>query len=290
MAELSQYVLTGLGTGASYALVGLGIALIVQVTGVINFAQGDFVMLGGLSFALLVGTGMNPVLAATLAVAGTMATGAIVNFAVIAPARHADPTRLIILTIGASIVIQGAALVAVGTRPQFTPEFSGDEPLRFAGVNLPLQYLWIAGAAGMMVTAVWLLMTRTMVGRAMRAVAMDPTAARLVGISPKKMSLAVFALAALLGGIGGVMLAPIQAPDPQIGIALGLKGFTAAVIGGLDNPAGAVAGGLLIGVLEALAAGYLPSGYKEAFVYGLLVAVLLCRPTGLLRAKVVARV
>lgn len=290
MAELLQYVLTGLGTGASYALVGLGIALIVQVTGVINFAQGDFVMLGGLSYALLAGTGVHPVLAAAIAAAGAMAVGALVNLAVIAPARHADPTRLIILTIGASIVIQGTALVAVGTSARFTPDFTPGEPLRFAGVNLPLQYLWIAGAAAVMVTGVWLLLTRTMFGRAMRAVAMDAGASRLVGISPRKMSLAVFTLAALLGGIGGVMLAPIQAPDPQIGVALGLKGFTAAVIGGLDNPAGAVAGGLLIGVLETLAAGYLPSGYKDAIVYGLLIVVLLSRPTGLLRTISVARV
>lgn len=289
MAELLQHVLTGLGTGASYALVGLGIALIVQVTGVINFAQGDFVMLGALSFALLAGAGVHPVLAAAISVAGAMAVGALVNLAVIAPARGADHTRLIILTIGASIVIQGTALVAVGTKARFTPDFTPGE-LRLAGVNLPLQYLWIGGAAAVMVTGVWLLLTRTLLGRAMRAVAMDPAASRLVGISPRRMSFAVFTLAALLGGIGGVMLAPIQAPDPQIGLALGLKGFTAAVVGGLDNPAGAVAGGLLIGVLEGLAAGYLPSGYKDAIVYGLLIAVLLTRPTGLLRTVAVARV
>jgi branched-chain amino acid transport system permease protein len=135
----------------------------------------------------------------------------------------------------------------------------------------------------------WCFLVRTRPGTAMRATAMDAEAARLVGISPRRMSLAVFVLASVLGAAGGVVLAPLQAPDPQIGVALGLKGFTAAVLGGLDNPAGAVAGGLVLGLLEAMGAGYLPSGYQDAVAYTLLVVVLLSRPTGLLRPVAAAR-
>jgi branched-chain amino acid transport system permease protein len=284
VSEALQFLLTGLATGSTYALVGLGIALVVQVTGVINFAQGEFVMLGALSYAMLAAAGTNRLAAAVVAVAGTTCVGALVNLAVIQPARRASTDRLIILTIGASAVIQGLALVAVGSDPHFARPFTDGEPLRVAGASLPLQYPWVAGTTVVAVVALWCFLLRTRPGIAMRATAMDAQAARIVGISPRRMSLAVFALAGALGAVGGVALAPLQAPDPQSGVALGLKGFTAAVAGGLDNPAGAVAGGLALGVLEALAAGYLPSGYQDAVAYTLLVAVLLWRPTGLLRS------
>jgi branched-chain amino acid transport system permease protein len=252
--------------------VGLGIALVVQVTGVINFAQGEFVMLGALSYALLAAGGTNRLAAAAVAVAGTACVGALVNLAVIQPARRASTDRLIILTIGASAAIQGLTLVAAGSDPRFARPFTDGEPLRVAGASLPLQYPWVAGTTAVAVVALWWFLVRTRPGIAMRATAMDAEAARIVGISPRRMSLAVFVLAAALGAAGGVVLAPLQAPDPQIGVALGLKGFTAAV-----------AGGLALGVVEALAAGYLPSGYHDAVAYALLVAVLLGRPTGLLR-------
>ncbi len=290
MTPFLQYVVTGLSTGATYALVGLGIALVVQVTRVINFAQGEFVMLGSLGFALGQEHGLPLWLAVLLAVGGTTLVGIAVERLVIAPARQATVDRLILLTIGASIVIEGAALVVVGTEPHFARPFSAGAPIRLAGVNVIRQYLWVGAVTVVAVALVALFLTRTMTGRAMRATAMDAEAARLVGISPGRMSLIAFALAAGLGAIGGVVLAPLQAPDVGIGIALGLKGFAAAVIGGLDYPAGAVAGGLLLGVIEAVAAGYLPSGYADAVAFGLLAIVLVSRPTGLFKAVPAVRV
>jgi branched-chain amino acid transport system permease protein len=272
-----------------YALVGLGIALVFQVTGVINFAQGHFVMLGALTFAILMENGVGLLPAAALALAGTTAVGFLLERLVIAPARAEQTDRLIILTIGASIVIEGVTLVAFGTQPRVAEPFSAGV-LRLGGVSLERQYLWVAAAAAVAVAGVWFFLTRTTLGKAMRGVAMDREAARLMGISPSRMSLLVFTLAATLGALGGVALAPIQHPDPGIGVALGLKGFTAAVIGGLDSPAGAVAGGLLLGVAESVAAGYLSSGYKDAVAYGVLVLLLLARPTGLLRAVRAVRV
>ncbi|HEX5597993.1 MAG TPA: branched-chain amino acid ABC transporter permease [Micromonosporaceae bacterium] len=289
MEQLLQFIVTGLATGTMYALVGLGIALVFQVTGVINFAQGHFVMLGALIFAVLSESGVAPVPAAAVALAATTTVGFGVERLVIAPARVNQLDRLIILTIGAAIVIEGATLVAFGTQPRVAEPFTAGV-LRFGGVNLERQYLWVAATAAVAVLAVWFFLTRTTLGKAMRGVAMDREAARLMGISPRRMSLLVFTLAAALGAVGGIALAPIQHPDPGIGIALGLKGFTAAVIGGLDWPAGAVAGGLLLGVAEAIAAGYLPSGYKDAVAYGALVLLLVARPTGLLRAVRAVRV
>ena len=289
MTPLLQYVVTGLTTGSTYALVGLGIALIVQVTGVVNFAQGEFVMLGGLTFALLEEKEVPAALAALAAVAVTVLVGVLLERLVLPRQRAGRTDQTIMLTIGASIVIEGLALVFVGTEPHFARPFTAGAVHPF-GITLTLQYLWIVAVTAVVMVGLWLWLTRTRTGWAMRATAMDADAARLAGISPARMSLAVFALAAALGGIGGVVLAPLQAPDASIGISVGLKGFTAAVIGGLDWPVGAGVGGLVLGVAESVAAGYLPSGWGDAVAYGLLVVVLLARPTGLVRAVAAVRV
>lgn len=290
MTENLQFLVTGLATGAVYALVGLVIVLVHQVTGIINFAQGDFVMLGALSFALLDEDGMGLLPAAGIALAVTALAGILVERLAIAPAHNATIERLIILTIGASITIQGVTLVAVGTDPHFAEPFTAGEPLRIGRVVILQQYLWVVGLTAFAVVALWFFLTRTLTGKAMRAAASNREAARMVAISPGQMSMLAFLLAALLGGVGGVVLAPLQAPSAGIGIALGLKGFTAAVLGGLNSPSGAIAGGLLIGVIESVAAGYLPSGYKDAIAFGILFLVLLVRPQGLLRSVSAARV
>jgi branched-chain amino acid transport system permease protein len=290
MTENLQFLVTGLTTGAVYALVGLGIVLVHQVTGIINFAQGDFVMLGALSLALLNERGMGLLPAAGIALGITALVGVLVERLAIAPARDATIERLIILTIGASITIQGITLVVVGTDPHFAEAFTAGEPLRIGGVVILRQYLWVFGLTAVAVVALWFFLTRTLTGKAMRAAASNREAARIVAISPGLMSMLAFLLAALLGGIGGVVLAPLQAPSAGIGIALGLKGFTAAVLGGLNSPSGAIVGGLLIGVIESVAAGYLPSGYKDAIAFGILFLVLLVRPPGLLRSITAARV
>lgn len=288
--ESLQYVVTGLSNGAVYALVGLGIVLVYQVTGIINFAQGEFVMLGALGFAILWESGWPLFFAAVTAIGATVVAALLVERLAIAPARAATHIRLIILTIGASITIQGLALVFFGTDPHFAPNFTASAPITVGSVVILSQYLWVVGSTAVVVVVLWWFLTRTMTGRAMRAVAMNKEAARSVGISPSRMSMLAFMLAGALGAIGGVVLAPLQAPDSGIGITLGLKGFTAAVLGGLHSPAGAVVGGLSIGVIESLAAGYLPSGYKDAVTFAILFLVLLLRPQGLLRSVQEARV
>lgn len=283
MTQFLQFTLTGLATGTTYAMVGLGIALVYQVTGVINFVQGDFVMFGGLLFAILEEHGWPALPAAGTALPATAALGALLYLGVIAPARRATPDRLIILTIGASIIVEGGTLLLLGADPHFARPFLAGDAFRFHGVSLQRQYVWVLLATALAVAAMALVLTRTVVGKAMRATAMDPGAARLVGISPRRMSLLAFTAAAGLAAVGGIVLAPIQQPDASTGIPLGLTGFAAAVLGGLDSPAGAVAGGLVVGLLQAYATGYGSSGYRDTVVYLLLLAVLLVRPTGLLR-------
>ncbi|MDQ3054561.1 MAG: branched-chain amino acid ABC transporter permease [Actinomycetota bacterium] len=290
MSDNLQFIVTGLATGSVYALVGLGIVLVHQVTGIINFAQGEFVMVGALTFALLNEKGLGLVPAALSALAITVVVGVLVERLAIAPARKSTIERLIILTIGASIAIQGITLVVIGTSPHFASAFTAGAPYRIGGVVILRQYLWVFAVTALAVVTLWYFLTRTLTGKAMRAAAMNRDAARLVAVSPSRMSLLAFVLAALLGAIGGIVLAPLQAPSAGIGIALGLKGFTAAVLGGLNSPAGAIAGGLLIGVIESIAAGYLPSGYKDAIAFGILFLVLLIRPNGLLRRASSVRV
>lgn len=289
MAQELQFVVTGLALGSVYALVGLGIVLIHQVTRIINFAQGEFVMLGALGFALLQERGIAAIPAAALAVAGTAAVGVLMERLAIAPVRGTSVLRLIIITIGVSIAIRGFVLIAVGTSPHFVDGFTAGAPWRVGGVTIIRQYLWVVVATGIAVALLWLFLTRTLPGKAMRACAMNPDAARMLAISPARVSLLAFALAATLGGLGGVVLAPLQAPDYGIGLALGLAGFTAAVIGGLDSPTGTVFGGLLLGVVQSLAAGHLPSGYKDVVAFAILFVVLLVRPVGLLSRGAVAR-
>jgi len=281
--ENLQFLINGVTLGAVYALVGVGFVLIYQVTGVINFAQGEFVMLGALGSALLWEAGMPLPLAAALAVAGTALVGAGVQRLALQPARGASVERLIIITIGVSITIKGVVLLAVGTSPHFVDPFTRGDPIRVGGAVILPQYLWVVAVTVLAVAALAWFFTRTMPGKAMRACAMNPEAARLVAISPARMALLAFTLAATLGALSGAVLAPIQDPDYGIGLGLGLRGFTAAVVGGLDSVAGAVAGGLLLGLVEAFAAGHIPSGYKDAVAFGILLLVLLARPGGVLR-------
>ncbi|MGC0407838.1 branched-chain amino acid transport system permease protein [Streptomyces sp. SAI-195] len=290
MSQFFDFTLSGLGAGTTYALVGLGVALVYQVTGVINFAQGDFVMLGGLGCAVLHEAGTPLWVAAPTAIAATAAVGALLDLVVVRRARDADSERLIILTIGASVTLEGAALLVFGPDSHFVPSFSEGHAFEVFGTHVVRQYVWCGVATGLAVVLMWLFLTRTLWGTAMRATAMEPEAVRLVGVSPARMSLLAFTLAAALGALAGVFLAPLQPPDASVGIPFGLKGFTAAVIGGLVSPAGAVAGGLLVGLVEAFATGYLSSEYKDTLTYGLLLAVLLLRPTGLLRRASVVRV
>jgi branched-chain amino acid transport system permease protein len=285
--QVLGYVLAGLASGSTYAVVGLGMSLVYQVTGIINFAQGDFVMLGGLTYAVAAESGMHPLAAAGIALAVAAAAGAVMHLAVLAPARDAGHDRLIVLTLGASFLIQGSALLTFGADPHFAAPFSKDAQIR---PGIPAQYAWCIAATVVAAGAVWALLYRTRWGRNMRATAADRETARLMGISPMRMGLIALTLAALLAGVAGVVLSPVQPPDATVGVPLGLKGFTAAVLGGLGSPMGAIAGGLVVGVLEAVMTGVVSSGYRDVIVYGSLVLALLARPGGLLRRQVAERV
>jgi branched-chain amino acid transport system permease protein len=287
-----QLAIDGIRGGSIYALIALGFVVIHSVTGIINFAQGEFVMLGAMICATIYHSNLplppvlKLILAIVLSVAATTLVGAILERATIYPARGSPVVTLIIITIGATVAIRALALLAWGSSAQWVPAFSTmeleDLVLNFGGVIVRAQSFWIWGTVAVVLAALFYFFERTIMGKALRACAVNRRAAQLMGISPSRMSLLSFALAATLGAIGGIVLAPATRPIYNMGLILGLKGFVAAIMGGLVSSPGAVLGGLILGVAENIGAGVTAAGYKDAIAFVILILILLFRPQGLI--------
>jgi branched-chain amino acid transport system permease protein len=288
--QLAQYLATGLTVGAVYALVALGFSIIYNASGVINFAQGEFVMIGGMSAVSLVATGLPLAIAVPLAVAATTLAGLALERLAIAPARGAPVVTLIIITIGASICLRGLATIVWDKKLHALPAFSGERPIELLGATVVPQSLWVIGATAAIVAGLWWFFGRTRLGKAMLATAHNRLAAQLVGINVRHVLALAFGLSAALGALAGILVAPITLTSYDVGVMLGLKGFAAAILGGLGSGPGAVAGGLLLGVLESLSAGYLSSAYKDVIAFVILLGVLFVRPGGIAGAAAVERV
>ncbi len=279
--DVAQYAVTGLTVGSIYALVALGFVTVYSVTGVINFAQGEFVMLGAMLATTFIQAGAPLPVAALLAVAGAALVGAAIHEIALRPAwRRVSAIGMIMITIGAATAVRGIALLAWGTDPRPMPAFTPGPPIELAGAVVTRQALWVVATTAVVLAALYVFFQTTALGRALRACAVNPLAARLVGISPRRMALASFVLSGAVGALGGVVLAPITFATYDMGLMLGLKGFVGAVLGGLANPPGAVAGGLILGLLEA-AATPISSAYKDALAFVVLIVVMLARPGGL---------
>ena len=290
LSDFLQFLFSGLTTGATFALVALGFTIIYNASHVINFAQGEFLMIGGMGTVMFAAAGMPLLLAIAAAVALAVIAGMAIEKFTIERAGQADTIPLIIITIGASLFLRGLAQYFWGKSYHAVPAFSGDEPINILGATLLPQSLWVLGSMLILVCLLAWFFERTLSGKAMLAVAANKDAAQMVGISPRFVLLLAFALSAALGAIAGVMAAPITLTSYDIGIMLGLKGFVAAVLGGLGSAFGAVAGGLLLGLMEAMTAGYVSSDYKDAVPFVLVLLVLFFMPGGLFGAQSTARV
>jgi branched-chain amino acid transport system permease protein len=272
-----QLLLPGLTTGCVYALVALGFVLCANVSGVVNFAQGEYVMLGGVLSAALLARGVPLGLAILAAVLACAAIGAAQERLTLAPVRHSPHFIRITITLGVAVILRGIALIAFGKDPHSLPGFSGDGVFALFGAILPVQSLWVWGAAALLFGATFGFLKFTDTGRAVRACSINLQAARLMGVDAERLTLLVFAVAGGTGALAGIVITPIVLANWDAGVSYGLKGFIGAILGGFRSPAAAVAGGLGIGVLESFAAGYLSSGFKDAIVYGALLAYLLVR-------------
>ncbi len=283
LPTLLQFLLSGLVAGLIYSLAAIAYTTIFNVTGVINFAQGDMAMMPAMVAISVNDAGFG----VAAAVVAALATGALLGVAidrlVVAPLRG-DVLRTTIATIGTGIVLEGAAVVIFGTEARTLPSPVGDWRIVLGGAALPGQAAVVVIAAVVLVALLSLLFQGSYVGRAFRACAVNPYAARLSGINVSSMRLLAFVLAGLVGAVVGLIVTPLTLMQYDTGIAIGIKGFIACVIGGLGNPLGAIAGGLLLGVLESFATWGVGSGYKTVISLVVLIGFLLLRPSGLLGA------
>jgi branched-chain amino acid transport system permease protein len=281
--QATQIVIGGLLQGSVFAIVALGLSLVFRVTGIINLAQGGFCVLAALLLTSFESDLGWPVpLAAPAAVVVTTVFGLALGTANFVPALARLPnSSMLMLTAGMLTFIEGLALVVWGSQPYSIPPFSGEQPLVFMGTRIPSQGPWIVGVSALVIVLVWYLLARTATGRALVACAENPTAARLVGVDVPRLTLLSFGLTAMIGAIGGIVVAPILSLQFDTGRFFTNSGFIAVAIGGMSSFAGAVAGGLFLGVTEQLAAGYVSSLFSNALALGLLLVTLLWRPQGL---------
>jgi branched-chain amino acid transport system permease protein len=283
-----QYLLNGLPIGAIYALVALSYSLIYTTSGVLNWSQGDMVMLGAyIGFALfqLWHVGFTAGLLVSMLVVGVI--GVIVQYCILRPLRErqAPPINVVIATLGVAIVARNIALAVWGPEAQIYPSPVSADPFALGVLSItPQDLLIVFTAIGLMLVLQYLL-RRTKEGKALRAVAQDRYAAVLMGVDTEKSDAVAFATSAALGAAAGILVAPVFFVTFNMGAGIGLKGFVAAVIGGLGNIPGAIAGGFFLGLVESLAGGQISSGYRDAITFGLLIMVLWLRPSGLFLRK-----
>jgi branched-chain amino acid transport system permease protein len=276
-----QLLFAGLTAGAVYAVTALGFTVVYNATGVVNFAQGEFVMLGAMMAATGVVHGLPLALAALLAVAAVMAIGVAMDALMIAPLGRTRMVATVIMTIAASIVFKGLALLAFGANARPLPPFSGEAPLRIFGATIFPQGLWVLGTVAALLLLFWLAFRGSMLGWSLLAVSDHAEAAALMGISVRRATALAYGVSAGSGAIAGIVIAPITFATWDMGTMLGVKAFSACVLGGMGNPVGAVVGGVALGIVEAFAAGYVSTGLRDALSFAILVSVLVVRPSGL---------
>jgi branched-chain amino acid transport system permease protein len=285
-----QYVVAGITYGTIYAVVAIGFNIIYNATGIINFAQGEFVMLGGMTAVTL--HRFLPLPAAVLAaVIITMIVGALIEVLFIRWLNKPSVLRMIIITIGLSILIREISLHIWGEGVKALPYFTGTSvtSIKLGGVFVSPQVLWVVGISAVMVTLLSVFFNYTITGRQMRACSANRDAARLCGINAKNMVTLSFMLSAGIGALGGCIVSPITYVQYDSGTPLAIKGFTVAILGGLGNSFAAVAAGLVLGILESFSIWIMPAAYKDVISISILLIILFVRPSGLFGSREAAK-
>jgi branched-chain amino acid transport system permease protein len=287
---LASQVVSGLATGCVYALIALGFVLIFKATDVVNFAQGEFVMASGfMSYTLLIGLGLpyGLVLVATIVLSGLM--GVVLERVVVRPIMDAPIFSIVIATIGASIVLRSSAGIVYGYDVLPLPTIFSKDPIRVGFLRFTAMDVGVIGSSLAIMVALYLFFKLTKTGMAMRATAQSQTAARLMGVSVKRIFSLTWAISAAIGGVAGVLIAPIIYLDPNLGF-IGVKAFAGAILGGFGSIPGAIVGGMLLGVIENLSGYFFNAGIKQVSTYILLILVLVIRPAGFFGAAPVRKV
>lgn len=277
-----QYLLAGITYGAMYAIVALGFNIIYNTTGIINFAQGEFVMLGGM-FSITFLQFFPLPLAIVAAVLVTMLIGALIEILFIRWLGNPGVLRMIIITIGLSILIREIALHVWGEGVYSLPYFYGNEitTVSIFGARVSPQVLWVIGICSLLVLGLSLFFKVSPIGREMRACAANKKAALLCGINVRNMITFSFMLSGGIGALAGAVMSPVTYTQYDIGSGLAIKGFTVAILGGLGNLVGAVVAGLLLGIIESFSVSVVPLAFQDAIAIGLLLIILFVKPHGL---------
>ena len=286
MSEILQYVFSGLTTGSIYAIVAIGFNLIFSTTGIINFAQGEFVMLGGMT-AVSLSLFMPLPVAIVFAVLIVAVCGGVLEALFFRRLRSHSILHMIIITIGLSIVIREAALHIWDEKVRSLPCFTGNEvsSVSILGAAISPQVFWVLGSAAVVVLALHAFLRYTLWGKAMRACSSNATAAALAGINTSNMRTLSFGVSAGIGALAGCVISPISMTQYDMGTGLAIKGFAAAILGGMGNPMAAVLGGLAVGLAESFSVLMLPAAYKDATAFAILLVVLFVRPHGLFGSR-----
>lgn len=289
---LPDLLISGVSLGSIYGLVALGMVVVFKGTRAVNFAHGEIFATAAFVGFLLTDSGVNYWAALVLAIAATAGLGIMIERIAYRPLINASDLSLIIATIAVSFMIKGIVRTVYGARGDFVayPPIFSFEPLVVQGVFISPQHLVMAGTALVCMVVFGLFFALTRQGKMMQAVSEDKDAAAIVGVDSGRVFLWIWGLGALLGGLAGVLMAPITLIYPDMGLSILVKSFAAAVLGGFDSLLGAVVGGLLMGVFEQLLGGYLGTKFQDIAGFAVIIVVLLIRPSGLFGSKELTRV
>jgi branched-chain amino acid transport system permease protein len=282
--ELIQSLVTGIGIGLIYGLIAIGFSVIYNASGIVNFAQGVFVMLGGMfAHTILTRYGLPMWLAAILATLLTAAAGVLVQILVINPMwrRNAPLFAIILATLAVQLLIEQIVILTLGDQPRTYPEFTPGGPLKIGPIAIGYQLFWVLGCGTVMVFALTQFFNRTPMGRALRACAQNREAAALLGIPVERMLIVAFALSAGLGAVAGILITPTQYTAYLIGTPFGINGFIAAIIGGFGSPVAGLVGGVFLGIIQSEAIVFFGAGFRNIISLTLLLIVLMFFPKGL---------
>jgi branched-chain amino acid transport system permease protein len=285
LSYLPQIALSGVAVGCIYGLVGIGFCVIYNASGIVNFAQGAFVMMGGMvAYGAFNAFGLPLVVAAALAIIVVAAAGVVIERLVVRPLwdRKATMFVMILATLAAQIVVERLALIIAGDQPKSLPPFTDLPPLRLGGVFVSYQVIWIAGVSGLLIVLLMQFFRHTRTGKAMRACAFNREAAALQGINVSRMLSLSFALSAGLGAVAGVLITPTQYTAFNVGVPFAISGFIAAIVGGFGHPLGAFAGGIMLGLAQSIAIVVFGAGLKNVAALSVLLIFLFIRPGGIL--------
>lgn len=283
ISYFAQILISGVSIGCIYGLIAIGFCVIYNASGIVNFAQGAFVMLGGIVTHTLMLHGLPMLAAALVSIAFVAVLGIVIERVVVRPLwdRNATMFVMILATLAAQIVIERATLIAVGDQPKALPVFTDLPPVRIGGIAISYQIIWVVGASLLIVVLLGLFFKTTRTGKAMRACAINREAAALQGIPVNRMLALAFALSAGLGAIAGILITPTQYTAFNVGVPFAISGFIAAIIGGFGRPLGAFLGGIMLGLAQSLAIVTFGAGLKNVAALSVLLLFLFIRPSGI---------